>query len=58
MGKKNPNKDSPLKRREVLERIYLIDCDIDPLIMRARLQRHRGEERYAIAIELEITPIV
>jgi hypothetical protein len=35
----------------------LQECDIDPLILRARLLRHQGLQSQARAVEQEVRPL-
>lgn len=40
-----------------LERCWQQDCDIDPMILRLRLLRHRGELPQADCLEQELEPL-
>jgi hypothetical protein len=41
-----------------LERAWLLECDIDPMILRLRLLRHQGCEPQAESLEQELLPII
>ncbi|MBE9155145.1 hypothetical protein [Cyanobium sp. LEGE 06113] len=45
-------------RRRHLELCWLMECDIDPLILRARLLHRYRAEALARCIEQELLPIV
>ena len=50
---------SPLdQQRNQLDSCWAHDCDIDPLILRARVLHHRGASRWAEGLEQEVLPIV
>jgi len=51
-----PPGSSP-KQRQLLEHCWSHDCDIDPLILRARLLHHQGRCRLATALEQEVMPL-
>lgn len=44
-------------RRRLLESCWLHDCDIDPMILRARLLRHQGNGLQAASLEQELLPL-
>ena len=44
-------------RRTLLERCWLLDCDIDPMILRMRLLRHLGALPQASCLEEELQPL-
>ena len=46
----------PLWRR-CLERCWLLECDIDPLILQSRLLREQGHHQEARAVEEELHPV-
>lgn len=46
----------PLWRR-CLERCWLLECDIDPLILQARWLHHQEQHRDASAVEEELHPV-
>ncbi|MEB3165852.1 MAG: hypothetical protein VKO65_04205 [Cyanobacteriota bacterium] len=43
--------------RELLERCLACECDIDPMILRARLLRHHGALIQARCLEQELMPL-
>ena len=47
----------PLWRR-CLERCWLLECDIDPLILRRRLLNRQGRLHQARGIEQEMQPVI
>ena len=50
---------SPLdQQRKKLDSCWQLDCDIDPLILRARVLHRRGEVNWAVGLEQEVLPIV
>jgi len=50
---------SPLdQQRDQLDLCWQLDCDIDPLILRARVLHRRGELKGATGLEQEVLPIV
>ena len=50
---------SPLdQQRDQLDGCWGPDCDIDPLILRARVLHRRGEVNWAVGLEQEVLPIV
>ena len=50
---------SPLdQQRDQLDGCWELDCDIDPLILRARVLHRRGEVNWAVGLEQEVLPIV
>ena len=50
---------SPLDQlRDQLDGCWELDCDIDPLILRARALHRRGEVSWALGLEQEVLPIV
>ncbi|HGY5536785.1 MAG: hypothetical protein AB8A40_07205 [Prochlorococcus sp.] len=44
--------------RRRLEQCWSLECDIDPLILRARLLHRQNLEFQALAVEQELLPIV
>ncbi|WP_170955848.1 hypothetical protein [Synechococcus sp. UW140] len=42
---------------QLLEHCLALDCDIDPLILRARLLHQQGRNRLARALEQEVMPL-
>ena len=57
MAKRRPSPDSLEQRRRLLDRCWQDECDIDPLILRARLLRHQGHRLLAQGLEQEVTPL-
>ena len=50
---------SPLdQQRDQLDGCWELDCDIAPLILRARVLQRRGELNRAVGLEQEVLPIV
>ena len=50
---------SPLdQQRDQLDVCWELDCDIDPLILRARFLHRRGEVNGAASLEQEVLPII
>ena len=50
---------SPLdQQRDQLDGCWELDCDIDPLILRARVLHRRGQVNWALGLEQEVLPIV
>ena len=50
---------SPLDQQRVqLDCCWQLECDIDPLILRARVLHRRGEVNGAVGLEQEVLPIV
>jgi len=50
---------SPLdQQRDQLDVCLKLDCDIDPLILRARVLHRRGDVNRALGLEQEVLPIV
>ncbi|CAI8373925.1 hypothetical protein SynMITS9220_00956 [Synechococcus sp. MIT S9220] len=47
---------SPESRR-CLERCWPLECDLDPLILRARLLHGQGRRPQALAVEEELQPM-
>jgi len=45
------------RERELLEDCWGADCDIDPLILRARLHHHQDRRHLATALEQEVMPL-
>ncbi len=48
---------SPDGPRRLLERALARECDIDPLILRARLLRRQGAALQALCLEQELLPL-
>lgn len=48
----------PIARQRLhLERCWQLECDIDPMILRARLLRHQGALPQASCVEQELLPL-
>ena len=45
------------QQRQLLENCWQQICDIDPLILRARLLHHQGRLLLAQGLEQEVTPL-
>ena len=45
------------QQRRHLQRCWDADCDLDPMILRARLLRHRGSLPQASCVEQELLPL-
>ncbi|HJN35036.1 MAG: hypothetical protein AB8E74_03455 [Prochlorococcus sp.] len=58
MVKRRHSKDPKRQQRSRLEHCWQLECDIDPLILRARLLHWRHQLRFASAVEEEMLPIV
>ncbi len=43
--------------RRCLERCWPLECDLDPLILRARLLHSQGSRPQALAVEEELQPM-
>lgn len=54
---RNPQAWSSLRRRRFLDHCYGLDCDIDPMILRARQLRHQGAWGQATCLEEELLPL-
>lgn len=54
---RNPQLWSSLRRRRFLEQCLQLDCDIDPMILRARQLRHQGAWPQATCLEQELLPL-
>ena len=52
----SPESQEQLRRQ--LDRCWKSECDIDPLILRARQLRLRGRRRLARGLDQELLPIV
>lgn len=44
--------------RSHLERTWLLECDIDPMIIRLRQLRHQGCLPQAVCLEQELLPLL
>lgn len=54
---RNPQLWSSQRRRRFLEQCLQLDCDIDPMILRARQFRHQGAWPQATCLEQELLPL-
>lgn len=57
MARRFRTPESNPQQRQLLENCWQEDCDIDPLILRARLLRHQGRPLLAQGLEQELTPL-
>jgi len=48
---------TPAELRQRFERAFDLDCDLDPMILRARLLRQRGSNPQARCLEQELLPL-
>ncbi|MFM7436075.1 MAG: hypothetical protein ACKO1Q_08910 [Vulcanococcus sp.] len=48
---------TPDELRQRLERAFDLECDLDPMILRARLLRQRGSNPQARCLEQELLPL-
>ncbi len=58
MDNPRPNSRFQPGSRDHLEDCYGQECDIDPLILRVRQLRHRGEYPQARCLEQELLPLL
>jgi len=58
MAQRRPSHDFRDQLRQQLDRFWQNDCDIDPLILRARQLRRLGRFRLARCLDQELLPIV
>ncbi|MBM5808382.1 MAG: hypothetical protein FJ050_04095 [Cyanobacteria bacterium M_surface_7_m2_040] len=54
---RDPRQLSPAQRRQRLEQCWQLECDIDPMILRARQLRHQGAWPQAACLEQELLPL-
>lgn len=59
---KSARQPEPWARSAAQQRLHLLacwqlDCDIDPMILRARLLRHQGAWPQAACLEQELLPL-
>jgi hypothetical protein len=47
----------PEGHRRLLEICWQHECDLDPMILRARLLRHQGNRLQAASVEQELLPL-
>ena len=57
MARRHRTPGSTPQQRQLLENCWQEDCDIDPLILRARLLRHQGRRLLAQGVEQELNPL-
>ena len=48
---------TPDELRQRFERAFDLECDLDPMILRARLLRQRGSNPQARCLEQELLPL-
>ncbi|MFM2121887.1 MAG: hypothetical protein RLZZ589_324 [Cyanobacteriota bacterium] len=48
---------TPDELRQRFERAFDLECDLDPMILRARLLRQRGSNPQAHCLEQELLPL-
>jgi hypothetical protein len=48
----------PERRRYLLELCWLRECDLDPIILRARFLRRQGNRLQADCVEEELLPLI
>ena len=48
---------TPNELRQRFERAFDLECDLDPMILRARLLRQRGSNPQARCLEQELLPL-
>ena len=53
----DPSPSFPTEQQAVLERCWRLECDIDPMILRARMLRHQGWPCQALCLEQELLPL-
>ena len=58
MAKRRHSAQFIFQQRRSLEQCWLHECEIDPLILRARWLDRQGLKLQALAIEQELLPIV
>ena len=58
MAERRPEQLSIQQQRHRLEHCWLLECDIDPLILQARLLHRCRQHPQARAVEQEIQPIL
>ncbi|KMM17258.1 hypothetical protein [Synechococcus sp. GFB01] len=46
------------QQRRHLQRCWQADCDLDPMILRARQLRHQGSLPQATCVEQELLPLL
>lgn len=57
MDARSASARSPDGPRLLLERALALECDIDPMILRARLLRRQGAALQALCLEQELLPL-
>jgi hypothetical protein len=53
----DPTPRTPAEQHALLELCWRHDCDIDPMILRARLLRRSGSHTQALCLEQELLPL-
>lgn len=54
---RDPQRLSLAQRRQLLDLCWQLECDIDPMILRARQLRHQGAWPQAVCLEQELLPL-
>ncbi|MEB3173321.1 MAG: hypothetical protein VKL97_05595 [Cyanobacteriota bacterium] len=54
---RQPLRLTSAQRRALLEVCLQLECDIDPMILRARQLRHQGAWPQAVCLEQELLPL-
>jgi hypothetical protein len=57
MPERSPFSLSPDELRQHFERALALECDLDPMILRARLLRQQGAAPQARCVEQELLPL-
>ncbi len=57
MAKSRSRYPSRSDQRQQLEHCWLLECDIDPLILRLRWLEHQGQWPLVQALEQELLPL-
>jgi hypothetical protein len=57
MAERSPFALTPDELRQRFERTLDLDCDLDPMILRARLLRQQGSAPQARCLEQELLPL-
>ncbi len=58
MTNQSSYKNSLPHERRILEKSFIKECDIDPLILRGRALLKQGKIESAISIEAEVSPVI
>jgi hypothetical protein len=57
MDERSPFALTPDELRQRLERALALECDLDPMILRARQLRRQGSTPQALCLEQELLPL-